>query len=92
MYYADDAMFIQIASILATFDVSKALDKDGKEIMPREVYSSSTVVFVASFITAHLKADFRARRRALEAFECRIEARSKLAISLIASASTETDR
>jgi hypothetical protein len=49
MHYADDALFIQIASILATFDISKTLDADGREIMPREVYASSTVVCVVSY-------------------------------------------
>lgn len=53
MFYADDSMFIQIASILATFDISKAVDENGKVIMPREVYSSSTVVFVISFVIPH---------------------------------------
>lgn len=39
-HFADSMLFILLASFLATFDVSKPVDKDGRETEPEETYSS----------------------------------------------------
>ncbi|EJD47045.1 cytochrome P450, partial [Auricularia subglabra TFB-10046 SS5] len=42
-FVADTSIWLMIASILATFDISKARDKDGREIMPEVEYMAGII-------------------------------------------------
>ncbi|THH13309.1 hypothetical protein EW146_g6885 [Bondarzewia mesenterica] len=48
-FIARASIWITIASVLATFDISKAVDDDGKLIEPAEEYSSGLVSYPAPF-------------------------------------------
>jgi cytochrome P450 len=48
-HYADAVLFIMISSIVATFDISKALDEHGNEITPVESYTNSLMTFPERF-------------------------------------------
>ena len=43
-YFAADTIWIAMAHILATFDIEKAIDKDGKEIEPSGEYTAGILV------------------------------------------------
>lgn len=42
-FIADNSMWLMIASILATFDISKAKDRDGREIVPEVEYVAGII-------------------------------------------------
>jgi cytochrome P450 len=44
--FADASLFIIIASILATFNISKALDEQGNEITPPVEYANALITYV----------------------------------------------
>lgn len=44
-HFAEDSLFITMASILATFDISKALDEEGMEITPSAEYTDSAITY-----------------------------------------------
>jgi hypothetical protein len=46
MHFADASLFITIASILAVFDISKALDEQGEEITPPGAFTDRGVKYV----------------------------------------------
>lgn len=49
-YLAEMSLFLNISNILAVFDVSKPLDKDGMEVEPNAAWTtgSTTLVFYVS--------------------------------------------
>ncbi|THH16045.1 hypothetical protein EW146_g4546 [Bondarzewia mesenterica] len=51
-YMARGSIWIAIVSILATLDISKAVDKDGKAIEPTDEYSSGLIVTVLTFFVS----------------------------------------
>lgn len=46
-YLANSSLWIAVASILATMHISKALDKNGKEIIPEEKFTSGITRYVS---------------------------------------------
>lgn len=44
---AIDTLWIAMASILAVFDISKALDENGKEITPKVLLEPGTIKYVS---------------------------------------------
>ncbi|OAX32519.1 hypothetical protein K503DRAFT_600754 [Rhizopogon vinicolor AM-OR11-026] len=49
MHLADVSLFLNIAGILATFDISKALDEHGKDVEPLVEYTNSVVSHLKPF-------------------------------------------
>jgi len=49
MYFAETSLFLNMAGVLAAFNISKALDKDGKEITPKVEYQAGIVSHVVPF-------------------------------------------
>ena len=45
-----EALWIIVASVLASLNISKALDDAGHEITPEEKYESTFIVYVISYI------------------------------------------
>jgi cytochrome P450 len=43
-YFAQGTMFAMIATVLATCEITPALDKDGKAIIPDVAYTSGTIM------------------------------------------------
>ncbi|EJD00102.1 cytochrome P450 [Fomitiporia mediterranea MF3/22] len=49
MHIAESAVFIQIATVLATLDILRAVDEEGREIIPEIAFSTAIVSYVKSF-------------------------------------------
>lgn len=47
-HFAEDSVWLVMASVLAEFDITYAKDKDGKDIIPAEKFISSLVRWVLS--------------------------------------------
>jgi hypothetical protein len=47
LHFADASMFVTVACVLATFNIEKALDENGREIVP-EAYTALFITYVAS--------------------------------------------
>lgn len=91
MHFADNAIFIAVAMILYVFDISKARDENGREIIPEVEYDG--FIRYRLFVNIHcigLKSlffdGFHSHPRP---FKCSIKPRSKEAEELIRGFSSE---
>ncbi|KAF9456706.1 cytochrome P450 [Collybia nuda] len=59
-YLADASVWIAIASVLATLDISKAVDSNGKEIIPEVAFTSgiTSLTFLSEAIHTHISVPF----------------------------------
>lgn len=46
LHFAEASLFLAMASVLSTFNISKALDQQGREITPLEVFNSAMIMYV----------------------------------------------
>lgn len=80
---AVDSIFITIASVLATFEISTAFDEAGNAIIPTAEYTSGFIRSVCIFFALHLLEIDCSRP---EQFKCSIKPRSEQAAGMIAEA------
>lgn len=82
LYFAQLSLFLNITSILQTFNITKAIGIDGKEVEPVVAYSSGVTRYVDNILQNRLLAYVLASRviNPMRShpipFECKIEMRS----------------
>lgn len=87
-YFADANLWIAITTILATLDISKAIDHNGNEITPVPEFSPGLVACVILLHVLELKTD---SCRQPVPYECTIKPRSKKTHFLIAQVNGACD-
>jgi hypothetical protein len=90
-YLADPSLWIAVASILATMRISKALDKDGKEIIPDVKFTGGLTRYHLHLLVLLAFPDSHQMRESPShpvPFKCNIQPRSETARSLITQADT----
>ena len=82
---AFSSIWITVASILATMDITKTIDANGNVVEPSGEYESLTIQFVCSFYNlGHSDTD-----RMPKPFKCSIKPRSKQAEAAVRSSLEE---
>jgi len=75
-HLAEMSLFLNISNILAVFNVSKPLDKDGMEVEPNVAWTTGATMLVFS-VSFHSHVGLMNSSRHLKPFDCQIKPRSK---------------
>lgn len=82
-FLADASLFVTVSTILAVFNLSKAVDANGNVITPAFEYTSGTLRSVQFVLDISIAADRTSRFSHPVPFKCMITARSRKAEALI---------
>ena len=90
MHIAETSLFIQIATVLATLDICRAVDTEGNEIIPEAAFTTAIVRSVAHYpysfiLLIHISLSYP------KSFPFLLKPRSASAVSLIQNAVAAMD-
>lgn len=86
-HIGEASIFIQIASVLATLDISKATDESGKTIEPEVAFTSTIVRYFFSLSSRNVCGSPRSELSShIKPFKCHITPRSEHAVELVQQA------
>lgn len=90
-HLAETTLFLNIANILAVFNISKPLNEEGKEVEPLVEWSNGVATYVRDdFQVNELQTDDFVSRH-LKPFKCRITPRSQNHLALLDSLDDSND-